>query len=253
MKSTVKKKIFLVEDDALQAASVAADLESAGYELVGSGSTAGQVLSQLPELDIDVLIMDVHLKHSAIDGINIVQKLGADYQPAIVFLSAFRDKATLERMFGTNPAYFLSKPYHEVDLISAIEIAYKRKQVQLNGEAEPAEELPARTKGLAVDNAIFVRTNVGYRKINSHDILYIESGPEGTLLHTTNKKYEMAITFTMLLDKVQHLPMVKIHRSYAVNLDAIDGFSETEVELNGTTLPLSRNYRSELISFFNKI
>ena len=45
--------------------------------------------------------------------------------------------------------------------------------------------------------------------------------------------------------------LARIHRSYAVNMIAIQWNNEQLVEVNKTELPIGRNYRAEFLSYFN--
>jgi DNA-binding LytR/AlgR family response regulator len=54
-----------------------------------------------------------------------------------------------------------------------------------------------------------------------------------------------------LLDKINYKALVRIHRSYAVNINAILSFNEQEVEVNQQHLPIGRNYKEEFLKHFD--
>ncbi len=45
---------------------------------------------------------------------------------------------------------------------------------------------------------------------------------------------------------------MRIHRSFIVNSCKVDFFSKTEVQLNGTSLPISRTYKEEAVQQLSK-
>jgi DNA-binding LytR/AlgR family response regulator len=58
------------------------------------------------------------------------------------------------------------------------------------------------------------------------------------------------VSLAQLLEKIQFKKLVRIHRSYAVNIDRMSSFSEGEVWIGKLSLPLGRNYRDEFLNKF---
>jgi DNA-binding LytR/AlgR family response regulator len=78
------------------------------------------------------------------------------------------------------------------------------------------------------------------------DILYLEALTNYTKVVTVQKKY---ITLNNLKSFLDHLPpkrFIRIHRSYAVAVDKIQGVYKNELSVNEQRLPLGKTYRQEV-------
>jgi DNA-binding LytR/AlgR family response regulator len=82
------------------------------------------------------------------------------------------------------------------------------------------------------------------------DILYLEADNNYVQLYTPERKFALRVSLGQLLEKIQCKKLVRIHRSYAVNIDRMSSFSDGEVCLGKVTLPLGRNYREEFLNKF---
>jgi DNA-binding LytR/AlgR family response regulator len=61
----------------------------------------------------------------------------------------------------------------------------------------------------------------------------------------------LALSLNQLLEKIKYKSLVRIHRSYAVNINAIHLFYDQEVEINQQHLPIGRNYKEEFLKRFD--
>ena len=84
------------------------------------------------------------------------------------------------------------------------------------------------------------------------DIEWLESSGNYVNLHIKGRIYPTRSTLSRLVEQISDKGFCRIHRSYAINLDAVDSITplssgDGEVKLiNGKTLNLSRRYKDEL-------
>ncbi|HEX2215777.1 MAG TPA: response regulator [Xanthobacteraceae bacterium] len=113
----------MVEDEIFVAwhlETVLRDLDFDVCGLVPQGETAAE---DAERLDADVVLMDVNLK-GAMDGIEAARRIRATSEAAIIFVTAYSDRATLERIEQAVPgAPVLAKPVSPHRLRLAIEQA----------------------------------------------------------------------------------------------------------------------------------
>lgn len=121
---TESARIFIVEDEAIIAADIAAMLESIGYQVVGVAGTSDEAHSKITATQPDLVLMDIMLG-GAFDGIGLAQQLREKSVP-VVFLTAYADVNTLQRAKITEPYGYVIKPFTERDLQIAIDIALYR-------------------------------------------------------------------------------------------------------------------------------
>lgn len=129
MSNDRKKRILIVEDEALTAEGISNDLKDAGYEtnVQYRGEDALQVVESFKP---DLIIMDIKLGRG-MDGIQVAEIIKSRYDIPIVYLTAYLDKNTIEKAKYSSPYTYISKPYRITDLLAAIEAAlYKHNSQQ---------------------------------------------------------------------------------------------------------------------------
>ena len=249
--------ILIVEDEALIAMDLAAGLERDGYRVAGIADTAEEAKEIFMREEIDIVLMDIHI-HGDVDGVEAAGELMKVRAVPLIYLSAFTDAATVERVKGTQPAAFLSKPYSLPNVRIAIELALSNFAVAKEREGA-ARVVNMGEKGgsaekemiLQLNDSIFVKNNVQFVKIALLDILYLEADNNYVNLHTAERKFALRISLASLLEKIRYPKLVRIHRSYAVNIERMSSFSDGEVCVGKVQLPLGRNCRDEFLNRFN--
>lgn len=121
-------KILIVEDELIVAEAENNLLSLFGYEVVGVACSAAEALLIAAEKTPDIALLDIKLKGS-IDGIQVAELLKKHYEIPIIFLSAYTDEKTLERMKSVEPYSFLVKPFDEKELKVAIEMAVFKQRM----------------------------------------------------------------------------------------------------------------------------
>ncbi|MDP8963223.1 MAG: ATP-binding protein [Cyanobacteriota bacterium] len=124
-----RARILIVEDESIVALNIKNRLEGLGYAVVAtssSGEAAIQIVAQsLP----DLVLMDIKLK-GTIDGIEAAAQIRAHFQIPVVYLTAFSDEETVERVKLTEPYGYILKPFEARDLCTTIEISLYKHQME---------------------------------------------------------------------------------------------------------------------------
>ncbi|SFV32737.1 LytR/AlgR family response regulator transcription factor [Thermoflavifilum thermophilum] len=257
--------ILIVEDESIVALDLATGLQHEGYHIVGIADHAEEAKTLFTSHQVDLLLMDIHIRGEK-DGVETAKELMAIKQVPLIYLTAYTDHETIQRVKQTYPAAFLSKPYDIHHVRIAIELAlnnfalYRQrtgKMISLpsantdeardNVYTNPTQE---KESILQYDEFIFIKQNYRFIKIRTADILYASADDNYVHLHTNDKKYSLRIPLAQLIEKIQSPQLVRIHRSYAVNLQAIQSFTEQEVVINKQHLPIGRNYKEDFLKNF---
>jgi PAS domain S-box-containing protein len=117
-----KLAIFIVEDEAIVADDIRETLISLGYTVAGTAKSGEIALEKVKELRPDLVLMDIHLA-TQMDGVETAGKIHVLYDIPVIYLTAYSDKALLDRAKVTEPYGYVIKPYDERELQSVIEMA----------------------------------------------------------------------------------------------------------------------------------
>ncbi|MDY6806807.1 MAG: EAL domain-containing protein [Cyanobacteriota bacterium] len=122
-----KAKVMIVEDESIIAEDIADSLESIGYSIVGIVSSGEEAIVLAGKLQPDLVLMDIMLQ-GEMDGIAAAEQIKSSYQIPAIYLTAYADEKTLERVKDTNPLGYIVKPFEEKNLHLTIQIALQRYQ-----------------------------------------------------------------------------------------------------------------------------
>lgn len=118
-------KVMIVEDDALVAMGVQLTLSELGHEVVGIAASEMEALALAQVERPQLALMDIRLR-GANDGVQVAQRLWQELRVRCIFLSAYADEQTMERVAQTRPLGFVQKPYSAQQLKTALEQARPR-------------------------------------------------------------------------------------------------------------------------------
>jgi AmiR/NasT family two-component response regulator/signal transduction histidine kinase len=115
-------KIIIVEDEGLIAADLESRLKSAGYAVPGTADSAQPALKLIRETLPDLVLMDIRIKGEQ-DGIHVADVIRKQFDIPVVYLTAYEDRATLERASATQAYGYIKKPIVSASLKGSIEMA----------------------------------------------------------------------------------------------------------------------------------
>lgn len=250
--NSTRVQILVVEDEAVLALDLAELLESEGYAVVGTAASGPQALELFRQHRVDLLLCDIRLQ-GPWDGIETARRLATERPVPLVYLTALADRATLTRALPTAPAAYLAKPVNVAGLRAAIEVALASRKP----EAEPAPPTPGRPAEassretiLRLDQHIFLKHNYQFVRLALADIVLLEADNTVTTLVTTGPRYSLRMSLTAALERLAYPSLVRVHRSFAVNLTHVSAFSETEATLHDLAVPLGRQYKADFLRHF---
>lgn len=241
--------ILIVEDEMIIAANLSLQLTHLGYEVIGIISRAEEVLPHLSKHTPDIILMDINLKGD-LDGIEIAHLIQKEYKIPIIYLTANSNEAHFNRAKATNPYAFVSKPFKKLDLQRAIELTLVRIQEERNNEKnlDSAFEEP-----FILSDCIFVRSHDKMVKVCIKNILYIEAERNYCKIHCTDKVHLLVMTLKDIEEKLLSNKLLRIHRSFIVNLSHIDEIAANHVVIAKKAIPLSTELKKKLLQHIQKV
>lgn len=258
MKSPIK--ILVVEDEMIIAAKISLRLTKLGYEVTGIVPRSEEALLHIEQNAPDIVLLDINLKGD-LDGIGLAEQiLKNEYPGVIIYLTANNDEATFNRAKTTRPFAFLSKPLNPLDLERTLELTVERILKQREIEDHSAQELKPE-QDLALQQAdrdfltdrIFVKVKQKMVKIFVSDILYIEADRSYCKIYTKNEHFLLSIPLKNVEDKLSKGQFMRIHRSYLVNIKAIDEMTETHVLIGKQPIPITTSAKEEIFKRLQRV
>lgn len=234
-------RIGIVEDEIIIADDMQLLLQSLGYQVPDPCCTYEEAVTMLRTEQLDLMVLDINLNDD-LDGVDVARYIRANFDMPFIFLTANSDKATITRARYTNPDAYLIKPFDKSDLYAAIEIAIHN----FNRPSRPAQ--PGSPAGPPMfRTSVFVKDDDYFQKVNYDDILYLESEHVYVAIHTDYRKFMVRATMQDYLGNLDPATFVRVHRSYVVNLSKIDKINTSTIIVQGFEIPVSKNYRDELL------
>lgn len=119
-----KNRIAIVEDEGIVAMDISKCLTSLGYDVLFISDSGEKVLEIVENSLPDLILMDVELK-GKLNGLETAKILREKYPIYIVFLTAFEDETTLNRIGELSPDGYLVKPFEDEHLQNTLKRVLK--------------------------------------------------------------------------------------------------------------------------------
>lgn len=130
---TVEQIVFIVDDDTRICDALIELLASHGISAIAYGSAGEYVTAIKPNVPA-CLILDVELPD--ISGLDLQGQIMSGEHPPIVFITGHGDIPSSVRAIKRGAIDFLTKPFTDADLMSAISAAIAKDRVDKTGRAE---------------------------------------------------------------------------------------------------------------------
>lgn len=246
-----KIRTMVVDDEPMARERIVGLLQQEqDIELVGECADGQQAVSAIQAQHPDLVFLDVQMP--ACDGFGVIQQVGPDQMPAVVFVTAYDEYAL--RAFEVHAIDYLLKPFGRDRFQQTLQHAREhldrrragdlgRRLLALVQDLKPEPQMLDRLVVKSGGRVFFLRTD---------DIDWIEAAGNYVRLHLGDDAHLFRETMNNMEGRLDTRRFVRIHRSRIVNTDRIKELQpwfngEYVVVLqNGTRLTLSRGYREKL-------
>jgi DNA-binding LytR/AlgR family response regulator len=244
-----KTRILIVEDEFITLDMLRDYLEKSGYEISGDAMRASEAIDILERYDTDLVLLDINIKGDK-DGIWLADQIRQQYNIPFVFLSAYSDQTTVRRASNVNPYGYLVKPFSQADIFTAIEVALKNFSKEVRPIELPEQDW-AEAGELLINQTIFVKDNLAFKKIALADIRYIQAYKNYIELHMGEQQITIRSTLQRFSTILPQRFFAQIHRSFVINVRFVETIASTHVLVGKDEVPLSKNYRDDFVKKFN--
>jgi DNA-binding LytR/AlgR family response regulator len=191
---------------------------------------AEDALVHLAEHPADLIFLDVEMP--GISGLEMMDRLGEIPQ---VILTTSKTEYAYDA-FQYNVTDYMRKPFTYTRFLESIQKVKARKE-------EEATDI----------SHMFIKVDGKLVRLNSDDILYIESMGDYVRFTTQDRKYVTHNTIKNIESRMDASRFMKVHRSYIVNLSQVEGLHEDELSIRGERIPVSKAHKARIRTLINII
>ena len=229
-------KCVAIDDEPLARECIANYVREIDFlELTGTGSNPVELTRLLDETKVDLIFLDIQMP--VINGIEFLKMTS---NPPMVIITTAYPSYALEG-FQLDVLDYLVKPITFNRFFKAVSKAKDYQQLMQKSVAADA------AKNAADEEYFFIKCDYKYERIYFNDILYVEAMQNYVTIYTTKGKY---ITLLYLKNVEQNLDkksFIRVHKSYIVAISKIESIENNEIVMQQYRIPISRNYRDEVI------
>ena len=226
-------RCIVVDDEPLALMQIARYAERTdGLEVVATCYDAAEALAALERAErVDLMFLDVNMPDMS--GMELARSLSPE-QPLVRFTTAYSEYAV--EGFKVEAVDYLTKPIGYEDFAASVERARRRL-----GRTERRDE------------AIYVKESGTTRRIMLGDISVIKGLAEYVqiFLKSTQRPVTTLMSLRSLEETLPSDRFMRIHRSYLVILDAVEGMSHNRVTIAGEEYPVGESYRARFRDYFS--
>ncbi len=239
MSAAKKIRTIALDDEPLALKLVSDYVAKTPYlELAGAFDNPLDAVDFLSDSKVDLILLDVQMPD--LSGVDFAKTL----QPGtkIIFTTAY-EKYAVEG-FRLNAIDYLLKPFSYQEFLTAVNKA--KHLIELEEQAYPSLE--------ANNEFLFLKSEYKIRRINFHEILYIEGMKDyvKVYLQDETKPVLSLNSVKSLEEKLPAEHFMRVHRSYIVNLDKVETVERSHVVFGKKYIPVSDQYKARFQDFLNR-
>jgi len=210
--------VLVIEDNVAESDVLIQTLKKHNYTIAGTAANFKDALTLFYSAKkIDVIIIDIFL-NGVPDGISFAETINTvpNASKPFVFLTSSTDRDIFERAKLTQPFSYLMKPFNELELLYAIELAVEKFYEQNDVFSNEEEDTVISSEYL------FIKKGKSLKKVLITDIIYIEVEEKYCNIITEKEKFVILISLTKILKLLDSNTFCRTHRNYIANVQKIE-------------------------------
>ena len=244
-----KLSVLVVDDEQLARKKLRTFLNSEDrVESILEAGDGSEAVDLINRHQLDLVFLDIQMP--AMDGFGVIEVVGTEKMPAVVFVTAFNEYAIAA--FEVQAVDYLLKPFDQERFAKSFQRAYDRI---VAGEENLAvftrllEEIKSESGYL---KRIMVKRGKRYSFVRIEDVIYLSAEEKYVNIHTHEGKHLIRQTLAGIEARLDPSKFVRIHRSHIINVDFVKEIQpwthgdSVVILANDEKVLLSRRYRDRL-------
>ncbi len=222
-------RCYVIDDEPLAVRLLLRHLRTfEDLEVVGTSHDPLEAQSQLDTLEIDLLFLDIEMPQ--LDGLRLLDSLTT--RPQVIITTAYRHYAV--EGFDQNVLDYLVKPIALARLSKSI--------ARYWDQAANVEAMPD-------DPIIYVKADRMNHRLPISQILFVEGLKDYVSVYTSSRRIITKGSIGNFLPRLPSDRFMRVHKSYIVSLQYVQGCTSRYVQIAGRQLPIGRTYREQVLRF----
>lgn len=250
-------RALIVDDEELARERIRRFLEGEGdIAIVGECGDGLEAIETICELEPDLVFLDIQLPE--LDGFGVLEQLGLDNLPAVIFVTAYDEHAL--KAFDFSALDYLLKPYNRERFSRALERARAELKADSSGAADLNRQLLSLLRHVKPEHKHLERLIIkeGGRVffLRTNDVDWVAAEGNYVRIRAGKESHLMRETMNHLASRLDPDKFLRIHRSTLVHIERVKelypmfGGEYTVILHDNTELTLSRTYRDKVLRSF---
>lgn len=198
--------------------------------LAGSFENAEAAAGFIKENPVDLIFLDIQMP--GISGIEFAKSIPKT--TLVIFTTAFAEFAV--DSYEVDAVDYLVKPIKPKRFEKAVEKAISYHAMLISEESNADIE--------HVENEfIFIKSDRRFFKVNLINILFIEGLKDYVIIQTDSQRLITHMNLKTIHELLPRHKFIRVNRSYIVNIERIDSFSNNDVFIGNYEISISNFYR----------
>ena len=204
-------------------------------ELKASFRDPLEAVSYMKAEEVDLVFLDINMPR--VTGLQFLDLLRN--QPMVVFVTAYSEYAV--DSYEYEAIDYLLKPIAFDRFLKAATKALDR--VQITTESSIQTESVSQHE----EQFLYLKSGPKLHKLSISDILYVEKDGNYLNFHTSEQKILSRQNMKNIFQILPEKDFARVHRSFVINLAHIKTIENHQLMVANNTIPLSSQYRDELM------
>lgn len=229
-------KCVIIDDEPLARECISNYVREVDFlEEVGEGVSPVDLTQLMDSREVDLVFLDIQMP--VMNGIDFLKMTP---NPPLVIITTAYPSYALEG-YQLDVLDYLVKPITFNRFFKAVNKAKDYRQL-ISRSATGDTPKPG-----AGDDYFFIKCDYKYEKIYFDDILYVEAMQNYVTIFTRKGKYVTLLYLKNVEENLDSHSFIRVHKSYVVSISKIDSIENNEILIQSFRIPISRNYRDQVI------
>lgn len=225
-------KCIIVDDEPIARKGIEKWVNSMpSLELLGCFENAGVAAHFMKDHTVDLIFLDIQMP--GVNGIEFAKDIPKT--SLVIFTTAFSEYAL--DSYEVDAVDYLVKPIKAERFEKAVDKAISYHKMLLS------EEKAANIEQV-VNEFVFIKSDRRFFKVNFKDILFVEGLKDYVIIQMENQRLITHMNLKSIHRLLPQNKFLRVNRSYIVNKDRIDSFTNNDVVIGDYEIGIGNHYRN---------